>query len=92
MFYLYRSLSHKIKKVYENEVNKLEIVEKKKKNCREWDSNPRTPMRPDISSELLNQRKIFFKDLESSLLANHQQWSGTVDQAWLSLLEEFLNF
>ena len=92
MFYLYRSQSNKIKKFYENEVNKLEIVEKKKKNCREWDSNPRTPMRPDISSELLNQRKIFFKDLESSLLANHQQWSGTVDQAWLSLLEEFLNF
>ncbi len=30
MFYLYRSLSHKIKKVYENEVNKLEIAEKKK--------------------------------------------------------------
>ena len=49
MFYLYRSLSHKIKKVYENEVNKLEIVEKKKEKCWEWDSNPRTPMGPDIS-------------------------------------------
>ena len=55
-------------------------------------SNPRTPMRPDISSEIAYFNGNYIYQILSPTYENFffSKESGTVDQAWLSLLDKFL--